>query len=104
MILGQVDYPAIRPIEYFKIDSKSSPLAVRLQLGWVISSPLPSSSGLIFTCFNAVAKQNSELSTQIKSLYDMESFGAVKQVDPRSAFNLRAIEIQEQSTVHTEGR
>ena len=59
MILGQDAYHAIRPIEYFETDSKSSPLAVRLPLGWVISSPLRSSPGLISTCFNIVAKQNS---------------------------------------------
>ena len=34
----------------------------------------------------------------------MESYGAVKQVDSRSASDHRATEILEQSTVHNEGR
>ena len=104
MILGQDAYHAIRPIEYFETESKSSPVAVRLPLGWVLSGPLPYSSGLVSTCFKAVAKQDSELATQIKSWYDMESYGAVKQVDPRSASDHRATATLEQSTVHNEGR
>ena len=67
IILGQDVYHAIRPIEYFETESKSSPIAVRLPLGWVLSGPLPSSSGLFSTCFKAVAKQDSELASQIKS-------------------------------------
>ena len=104
MILGQDAYHAIRPIKYFETESKPSTVAVRLPLGWVLSGPLPSSSGLISTCFKAVAKQDSELASQIKSWYDMESYGAVNQVDPRSASDHRATEILEQSTVHNEGR
>ena len=104
MMLGQDAYHAIRPIKYFETESKSSTVAVRLPLGWVLSGPLPSSSGLISTCFKAVAKQDSELASQKKSWYDMESYGAVKQVDPRSASGHRATEVLEQSTVHNEGR
>ena len=104
MILGQDAYHAILPIKYFETKSKPSPVAVRLPLGWVLSGPLPSSSGLISICFKAVAKQDSELTSQIKSWYDMESYGAVNQVDRRSASDHRATEILEQSTVHNEGR
>ena len=103
MILGQDAYHAIRPLEYFEIDSKSSPVAVRLPLGWVLSGPMPSASGLISTNFKAVVEHDSELATQIKSWYDMESYGAVKQVDPRSASDRRAVEILDQSTVHEKG-
>ena len=44
MILGQDDYQAIRPLEYFATDEKCSPFAVRLPISWVLSGPLPSSS------------------------------------------------------------
>ena len=41
MILGRVMCHAIRPLEYFASDEKSSPFAVRLPIGWVLSGPLP---------------------------------------------------------------
>ena len=53
MILGQDVYHAIRPLEYFAAEEKCSPFAVRLPIGWVLSGPLPSSSGLVSTCFKA---------------------------------------------------
>ena len=90
MIRGQDAYHVIHPIEYFENYSKSSPGAVRLPLGLVISCSLPSSSVLTSTCFSAVAKKDSELATQIKSCYDMDSIEAIKQVDFRSVFALRA--------------
>ena len=98
MILGQDAYHAIRPLEYFETNSKSSPVALRLPLGWVLSGPMPSASGLMSTNFKAVVEHDSELATQIKSCYDMESYGAVKEVDPRSASDRRAVEILDQST------
>ena len=55
MILGQDVFHSIRPLEYFDSDRKDAPVAVRLPLGWVLSGPLPSSSGLYSTCFKAVA-------------------------------------------------
>ena len=67
MILGQVVYHAIRPIEYFAADAKSSPFAVRLPIGWVLTGPLPSSSGLDSTCFKANVEQDFELASQVKS-------------------------------------
>ena len=84
-ILGQDVYHAIRPLEYFAADEKSSPFAVRLPIGWVLSGPLPSSSVLVSTCFKANVEQDFEPASQAKSWYDMESYGALKQVDPRSA-------------------
>ena len=89
-----------RPLEYFAADEKSSPFAVRLPIGWVLSGPLPSSSGLVSTCFKANMEQDFELAGQVKSWYDMESYGALKQVDPRSASDARAHEILENTTVH----
>ena len=103
-ILGQDVYHAIRPIEYYEGESKHSPVAVRLPLAWVLSGPLPSPSNFVSTCFKAVVEQESTLGGEIKFWYDMESFGAVKQVDPRSASDRRAAEILEKTTVHENGR
>ena len=100
MILGQDVYHALRPLEYFAADEKCSPFAVRLPIGWVLSGPLPSSSGLVSTCFKANMEQDFELAGQVKSWYDMESYGALKQVDPRSSSDARAHEILENTTVH----
>ena len=100
MIPGQDVYHAIRPLEYFAADEKYSPFAVRLPIGWVLSGPLPSSSGLVSTCFKANMEQDFELASQVKSWYDMESYGALKQVDPRSSSDARAQEILENTTVH----
>ena len=100
MILGQDVYHAIRPLEYFSADEKCSPFAVRLPIGWVLSGPLPSSSSLVSTCFKANIEQDFELACQVKSWYDMESYGPFKQVDPRSAADARAQEILETTTFH----
>ena len=100
MILGQDVYHAIRPLEYFAADKKCSPFAVRLPIGWVLSGPLPSSSGLVSTCFKANMEQDFEHAGQVKSRYDMESYGALKQVDPRSSSDARAHDILENTTVH----
>ena len=100
MILGQDMYHAIRPLDYFASDEKCSPFAVRLPIGWVLSGPLPSSSCLVSTCFKANMEQDWELASQVKPWYDMESYGAPKQVDPRSAADARALDIFENTTVH----
>ena len=100
MILEQYVYHAIRPLEYFAADEKSSPFAVRLPIGWVLSGPLSSSPGLVSTCFKANMEQDFELASQVKSRYDMESYGALKQVDPQSSSDARAHEILENTTVH----
>ena len=100
MILGQDVYHAIRPLEYFSADEKCSPFAVRLPIDWVLSGPLPSSSSLVSVCFKAIIEQDFELACQVKSWYDMESYGAFKQVDPRSAADARAQEILETTTFH----
>ena len=100
MILGQDVHHAFRPLEYFSADEKRSPVAVRLPIGWVLSCPLPSSSCLTSTCFKVNIEQDNELASQLKSWYDIESFGANKQVDPQSAADARAHEIFENTTVH----
>ena len=98
MILGQDLYHAIRPLEHFSANEKPSP--VRLPIGWVLSVPLPSSSCLTSTCFKVNIKLDNELASQVKSWYEIESFGANKQVDSRSAAVARAHEIFESTTAH----
>ena len=101
MILGQDAYEAIRPIEYFVSSTdKSSPVAVRLPLGWVLSGPLPSTSNLSSSCFEASSEEDSTLAREVKLWYDMETFGAVKNLDPSSAEESRAKEILHSTTFH----
>ena len=97
-ILGQDVYHAIRPIEYFESDSKCAPVAVRLPIGWVLSGPLPATSSFISSCFKTVSEPETDLAEQLKSWYDMESYGALKEVDPRSSSDRRAVEILEKTT------
>ena len=102
MILSQDVFHSIRPLEYFESDRKNSPIAVRIPLGWVLSGPLPSTSGLVPTCFKAViqSESDSQLADQLRSWYEMESFAAKKQVDPRSAADARASKILQVTTYH----
>ena len=86
-------------MEYFESDLKNSPVAVVLPLGWVLSGPLPTSSGLIATCFKANTNPDS-LPAQLRAWYDIESFGAMKHVDPRSTADKRALEILKDTTYH----
>ena len=107
MILGQDVFHFILPLEYFESDSKKAPVAVRLPLGWVLSGPLPSTSGLFSTCFKAVTSNkdaDSELGDQLRSWYEMESYGAFKQVDPRSTADARAEKLLERTTYHDESQ
>ena len=60
MTLGQDVFHSIRLMEYFESDRKKTPIAVRLPLGWVLSGPLPSTSGLVSTCFKAVTQSESD--------------------------------------------
>ena len=100
IILGQDVYHAIRPLENFSADEKCSPFAVRLPIGWVLSGPFPSSSSFVSTCFKANIERDYELACQVRSWYDMESYGAFKQVDPRSAADARAQEVLETTIFH----
>ena len=103
MILGQDVFNFIRPLEYLDADRKNTPVAVRLPLGWVLSGPLPMTSGFVSTCLKAVACNqdfDTDLANQVRSWYDMESYGAYKQVDSRSAADARATRILEETTYH----
>ena len=97
MILGQDVYHAVRPLEYFIAEEKCSPFDVRLPIGWVLGGPLPSCSSLISTCFKTNMEQYFELNSQLKSWYEMESYGARKQVDPRSTSDAHVQEVYEKS-------
>ena len=103
MILGQDVFHSIRPLEYFESDLKDTPIAVRIPLGWVLSGPLPSTSGLVSTCFKTFVTQNesdSKLADQLRSWYELESFAARKQVDLRTASDARASKILQETTYH----
>ena len=80
VIIGQDYYHAVRPIEFILGDDKNSPCSVRLPIGWVISGPLPPSVNSTSSCFKCVV-EDSSLTDQIKSWYELESYGAFKQVD-----------------------
>ena len=92
MILGQDVFHLIRPLKYFESDPKKVPNVVRIQLRWVLSRSLLSTSGLVPTCFKAVtqSESDSKLADQLRSWYGMESSAATKQVDPRFAADARA--------------
>ena len=100
MILGQDVFHCIHPLEYFEADRPSTPIAVRLPLGWVPCGPLTSTTSLFSTCFKAVtsSENDSILDDQFRSWYDMESFGTYKQLDSRSAADAQAMKILEETT------
>ena len=92
LIIGQDSFHAIRPEKYFKseADPNTSPVAVRLPIGWVLSGPIPTSTGFLSTCFKCNTDCRSELACQIKRWFEIESHGAYKQVGYRSAEDKRA--------------
>ena len=99
IVIGQDFYHAIRPLEHVFGDELDSPCAVRLPIGWVISGPSPDRSSLNSSSFNCVTDDTS-LTDQIKTWYELESYGAFKQVDARSAADKRALSILKTETVH----
>ena len=100
MILGQDVYHAIRPIKYPESESKGTPVAVRLPIGWVLSGPLPSSSNFVSSCFKAIIEPEQDLVEQLRTWYELESYGAMKEVNSRSSADRRAVEILEKTTTH----
>ena len=83
MILGQDVLHCIRPLEDFEADRPNTPIAVRSPLCWVMSGTLPSTTRLFSNCFKAVtsSENNSILAEDLRSWYDLESYGSYKQVD-----------------------
>ena len=102
MILGQDVFHFIQSLEYFDSDRKITPVAVHLSLGWVLSGPQLLTSGLFSTCFKAVTTKKTlilnQTAKQLRSWYDIESYGVFKQVDSRSAADARAEKILEATT------
>ena len=82
-ILDQDVYEYIRPLEYGQDKSQKTLFAVRLPIGWVMSGPLLSSNALISTRFKCKIGDVC-LVEQVKSWYELESYGAYKQVDDGS--------------------
>ena len=80
-------------------EDKNSPCSVRLPIGWVISGPLPPSVHSTSSCFKWVV-EDSSLTDQIKSWYELKSYVAFKQVDVRSALDKHALSILNSETVH----
>ena len=93
-------YNAIRPIEYFESESKCAPVAVRLPIGWVLSGSLSSSSNFVSSCFKAITEPEKDLVEQLRTWYELESYGSMKEVDPRSSADRRAVEILANTTTH----
>ena len=54
---------------------------------------------MLSTCFKANV-ETEILTEQIRAWYDIESFGAFKQIDSRSAAESRAIKILKETTFH----
>ena len=100
MIIGPDVYHAVRPKDYCSADESRSAVAVRLPIGWDLSSPLPSGLCLTSTFFKVNIEHDNELASQVKSWHDIESFGASKQVYSRSAADARAHKILESTTIH----
>ena len=98
--------PCIRPLEYFAVHRPNTPITVRSPLGWVPSGLRPSTTGLLSTCFKAVtsSENDSILAEQLRSWYDMESYGVYKQVDSRSRAAARALKIRKETTFNDDWR
>ena len=99
IIIGQDFYHAIRPVEYLLGEESISPCAVRLPIGWVLSGPLPPSFKSNSSCFKCVVEDMSR-ADQIKTWFELESYGAFKQVDARSAADKRALSVLKNDTFH----
>ena len=64
---------------------------------------MPTSTGFLSTCFKCNT-DDTELACQIKRWYEIESYGAYRQVDSRSVEDKRTAKIPDSSTVHDGSR
>ena len=82
------------PKEY----SNSRPFTVGLGIEWATTFDF----NFFSTCFKAVAPRetDSKWAHQIRSWYNIESNGAYKQIDPRSATDIRAEKIFQETTYY----
>ena len=99
LIKGHIYNHAVRLIEFILGDDKKSSCSVRLLIGWVVSGPFPLSVGSTSSCFKYVI-EDSSLTDEIKSLYELQSYGAFKHVDARSASDKHDLSIVNSETVH----
>ena len=99
IIIGQNFYHAIRLVEYLLGEDSTSPCAVRLPIGWVLSGPFPPSFKSNSSCFKCVVEDMS-LADQIKTWCELESYVAFKQVDARSDADERALSVLKNDTFH----
>ena len=99
VMIGQDYYQAVRPNEFILGYDKNSPFSVDLPIGWVTHRPLPPSVVSNSLCFKWVV-EDSSLADQIKSWYELEYYGALKQVDAPSAVDNHALSILISETVH----
>ena len=99
MLLGQDGFHFVHPLDLFESDHQNTSVAVHLPFGWVMTGPLLSTSGLVFTCFNAFERtvDGSDLAEQLCKWYELDSHGASRQVNPRAAADARALRILEHS-------
>ena len=90
MTLGQDVCHAIRLLDYFETDSPKTLFTVRLPFGWVLSGPLPPTTGLFSTCFEAVTQKEHDCTLTERNQRNVLSlYGAYKQVYSRSATDAR---------------
>ena len=83
IVIGQNFY---QHLHYIHDLDKKLPIAILLPVELDLSGPLPSSSGLLSTCFKCNA-EGVKLVSQVKVWYELESYGTYKQADARSAAN-----------------
>ena len=85
-------------------DNFLEPWAVNLPIGWALCGPRPPySSSNVFTCVNACVEDVFS-AEQVKSWYELESYGAYKSADPRSKADKRGSRILESTTTHDSER
>ena len=94
---------AIKHLEYFQGRNQKAHVAGSMPIGWVLSGPLPSPIGVRATTFKC-SVGDVALADQVKKCYELESYGAFKQTDPRSSADKRAQKILFSTTLHDGSR
>ena len=102
MMLGEDVLHSFQPLQFFETDQNKTPMTVHLPLGWVSNAPLRPEPDLFSTCFMDATQRgtDSELADQIRSRYDLESYGAYRQLDSRSTADARVQKILQENTYH----
>ena len=73
---------------------------MRTPLGWVLSGPLPSRLSGGASMFKDNAVDDQDLAVHLRTWWDLETYSAVRSVDPRAKGDRSAQEILESTTVH----